>query len=85
MDGRRNRMIAPGIVTCRKCGAYIGHYVERRVQHNGHERWETWLAIGGAVVRYAGGVCMACGSEWYWSSSRKRMDRLIDLTNCVSQ
>lgn len=68
---------APGVVRCPVCGAYIGHYVER--WNGGAERWETWLAVGGAVVRSAHGVCANCGAEWHWSASSRRLERLIGL------
>jgi len=71
------RRATPGVVVCGSCGAYIGHYVERRNAKRG--RWETWLSLGGAVVDNAHGVCGACGAEWHWSASSRRLARLIGL------
>lgn len=71
------RRPAPGVVVCQACGAYIGHYVERWNAATG--RWETWLALGGAVVDSAHGVCGACGAAWHWSASSRRLERLLGL------
>ena len=74
-DGGRRP--APGVVRCPVCGAYIGHYVER--WNDEAARWETWLAVGGAIERSAHGVCANCGAEWHWSASSRRLERLLGL------
>lgn len=69
-------MVNNGVIACRNCGAYIGHYVERCVDGE----WRTCAAVGGAVLHAAHGVCMACGQEWHWHSSAKRVGELIGKT-----
>jgi len=74
MSNKPNAQAANGVVVCSRCGAYIGHMVERSANGSG---WQIWLAVGGAVVYAAHGVCMACGEEWHWSSSEQRLAALL--------
>ncbi len=57
-------------VTCKKCGAMIGHLEDVSGQQ--------WLKVNGVIVRSMHGVCALCGDEFHWSLSDRMLSELVN-------
>lgn len=64
-----------GAVRCPQCEITVGLYVT--------EGTETWIQTGMIRAYAIHGKCASCGSEYHFSASEKKLERLLKRRHTV--